>query len=99
VSHPEGWDSHMTRHRALVARYGKPETTDTAAALKLIAGGIGIDPGDAQAFLYGSREAAEAYAASNLEHEGFPSLGIAETGRGWIGVIDMRSWRSHVANR
>ena len=87
-------DAHQARHRALVARYGKPESADTAAALKLIPAGPGIDPRDAQAFLYGSREAAEAFAASNLEHQGLPSLGITKTAAGWIGVVDIRSWNA-----
>jgi hypothetical protein len=89
-------NAHLARRARLIAQYGKPETTDTVAALKLVPGGIGVDPHDAMAFLYGSREAAEAFAASNLEHQGFPSLGIIKTERGWIGVIDMRSWRAHV---
>lgn len=38
------------------------------------------------AFRYSSREAAEAFAASNLENYGYRSLGIAGSADGVIGV-------------
>jgi hypothetical protein len=76
----------------LRARYPTVTTyRDTAAALKLVGANLdGIAPDDAHASLYPSREAAEAFAASNLEHHGHPSLGIAEVDGGWVGVLDLR---------
>jgi hypothetical protein len=83
-------DAHLARHQALVARHGKPETTDRAAALRLLGKRSEIHPYDVVAYIYASRESAEGFAASNLEHHGYPSLGITETAQGWLGIIDLR---------
>jgi hypothetical protein len=74
----------------LRAKYPSVPSWDTAAALRLVGSTVPIN--FAYASLYPSREAAEEFAASNLEHHGHPSLGIAELpdGSGWVGVLDLR---------
>jgi hypothetical protein len=81
------WQAHLERHAALCARWGRPEAVDRAEALRLL--GIpwtGAVPDDVIAFRYASAEAAKAFAASNLEHNGYRSLGIKVTDDGVIGV-------------
>jgi hypothetical protein len=75
----------------LWARYGQPESVDTAAALRLIGKREEVHPRDAHAFRYQSVEAAEAYASANLEHWGHPTLGahVGEDGS-VVGVLDFR---------
>jgi len=85
----DDWTAHQERHRALCARWGKPETADAGQALRLI-GCRGVHPDEVHASRYASREAAEAFAASNLEHLASPSLGIVQDGDSWLGVTDLR---------
>lgn len=74
------------RRAILYARWGKPQAVDSKVALAL----LGLPPqGDVAAFRYTSVAAARAFAASNLEHSGYRSLGIAETVIGVIGVIHL----------
>lgn len=77
------------RREFLWARYGRPEMVDAANALQTL--GIS-DPtaDDVAAFRYRDREAADAYAAANLEHHGLSVLGTYEVDGGVIGVLDLR---------
>jgi hypothetical protein len=82
-----GWSAHAERHRALCAKWGKPEAVSVAVAMQAL-GVTGMpDPDEVIAFRYASRGAAEAFAASNLEHHGYRSLGIAVTDAGVIGAV------------
>jgi hypothetical protein len=79
------------RRQALFARFGRPESfRDTAVALRLIGKRDEIHPDDAYAFLYQSRESAEAFAESNRRHGDAIPLGIMPLGDQWLGVIDLR---------
>lgn len=83
----DSFSAHLERHAALCARWGKPQMMNAAAALSLM--GLapdGATPDDVVAFRYASVEAAEAFAASNLENYGYRSLGIKVTDAGVIGV-------------
>jgi hypothetical protein len=85
----------LTR-RELAERYGS-EHFDEATALRMV-GHAEIPVSVVYASVYRSREAAEAYAAANLEHYGHPSLGIIQLiGEEWagrnghfVGVTDLR---------
>jgi hypothetical protein len=74
----------------LIAEHGKPRSVDVAAALRLIGKRDQVHPRDAVAFAYRDHRAAQAWAASNLEHYGHPSLGWDVGGDAVIGVIDLR---------
>ena len=74
----------QARREKLWAQWGKPESVDATHAAELLGLPYQIDM---LAFRYASLEAARAYAASNLEHHGHLSLGIAETPEGVIGII------------
>jgi hypothetical protein len=78
------------RRRRLIAEHGNTHSADTAAALRLIGKRDQVHPRDAAAFAYRDRAAADAYAASNAEHNGIPSLGTAVKGDEIIGVLDLR---------
>lgn len=80
------WQAHLERHAALCERWGRPEQVDRAEALRLLGITEITSLDDVVAFRYASREAAEAFAASNLENKGYRSLGIRETSDGVIGV-------------
>jgi hypothetical protein len=86
----DDYEAHQERHRTLVAQYGKPERIDGETALEAIGRPAGISADNVIAYIYRSREAAEAYAVSNLEHSDVASLGIVETDGGWLGVTDLR---------
>ena len=74
----------------LRSRYGQPTKAEAASALSAL-GLLGeVDPDGVIAFTYPSQEAADAYAAANLEHWGHPTLGTYETTAGVIGVLDLR---------
>lgn len=79
---------------ALAKKYGQPvpaSPQETAQALFDLKLSGHVLPHQAMVFRYSSHEAAEAFAAANLEHNGFPSLGILdEPGGTAIGVIDTR---------
>lgn len=79
------------RREAMWARYGVPKTADTAQALRTIGRRQEVHPKDAIAFLYANQEAADAFAATNLEHHGHQSLGSYATADGVVGVIDIRA--------
>jgi hypothetical protein len=81
---------HLTRHRTLVAEHGKPTPANCGSSLRILGLRDTVHPDDAVALVYPTRDAAEAFAASNLEHEHLPSLGITQTSAGWIGVTDLR---------
>lgn len=79
-----------TRREALRAKYGQPEHFDRFAALRLIGRRDEVHPDDALAFLYASREAAEAFAATNERYSSIRPLGIMEHDGAWLGVLDLR---------
>jgi len=76
--------------KELRERYGKPPSADCGAALRALGLREYIHPADAKAFLYPSREAADAFAAGNLRHHGHPDLGSYETPEGIVGLTDLR---------
>lgn len=80
----------------LWATYGQPTRADTAVALRTIGKGQEVHPKDAVAYLYRDQEAADAFAASNLETYGLSTLGSYATHLGVIAVLDLRpSMRAH----
>jgi hypothetical protein len=81
----DDWEAHLQRHTALCARWGRPEPVDMVTAVGVL-GAEAANP-DAYAFRYTSREAAEAFAASNLEHYGYRSFGPVVTDDGVIGAV------------
>jgi hypothetical protein len=84
MNEPE-WAEHLMRYEHLVALYGKPEQVNVHMALSAL--GITVTHADdVIAFRYSSVKAAEAFAASNLAHNGVASLGIKETDKGVIGA-------------
>ena len=85
-----GLAAFKARQDRMFARYGYPAQYDTAQALDLLGKTGEIQPDEAIAFLYPSREAAEAFADSNLLNGGLPSLGIMEVAGGWLGAVDIR---------
>lgn len=81
-----GLDQFMSaqdkRRRAMWIRWGRPEMVAPSVVAEL-----GIPTADdAVVYKYASREAAEAYAASNAEHNGCTSLWIGDTPIGVVGV-------------
>src|ERR1035441_10890550 len=85
-----GIAAFKARQARMFDRYGKPAHFDTAQALDLLGKTGEIQPDEAVAFLYPTREAAEAFADSNLLNGGLPSLGIMEVAGGWLGAVDIR---------
>jgi len=79
------------RREEMWAQYGVPQAADTATALRTIGRRQEVHPKDAIAFLYSNQEAADAFAAANLEHHGHQSLGSYATAEGVVGVIDIRA--------
>lgn len=71
-------------------RYGTPPWVDRGDALRRLGLRDSIHPDDVFACLYPSQEAAAAFAACNLEHHGHPDLGSYVTGKGVVGVCDLR---------
>lgn len=73
----------------LVSRYGKPQKTDPGPVLELLGISSAGPAGNVFAFTYSSKEAAEAFAKSNLENHGHTSLGIIYSERlaSWAGVL------------
>ena len=86
-----GFAAFQARQSRMFARYGKPVKTDSAVALDLLGKTSEIHPAEAMAYRYPSREAAEAFADSNLLNGDLPSLGIMEVAGGWLGAVDIRS--------
>jgi hypothetical protein len=80
----------MATGAELRERYGRPPRVDSGDALRRLGLRDSIHPHDAFAFLYPSQEAADAFAAANLEHYGHPDLGSYATDEGVIGVTDLR---------
>lgn len=78
-----------TRREWMWERYGHPETVDRETALALL-GITDVGPDDVAAFRYRDQEAADAYAAANMEHWGHPTLGSCAAETGVIGVLDLR---------
>lgn len=78
------------RRAALIAAHGEPRMTDGGAALALLGLRGAVHPADVVAFAYRDRDAAAAWQASNLEHNGIPALGAAVAETGVIGVLDLR---------
>ncbi len=78
------------RQERMFRRYGKPEQVSELAAWELLHPDD-VSPAEICAFRYRDQEAADAYAASNLEHYGHPSLGTVRLEDGTvIGVLDLR---------
>lgn len=76
----------------LRAKYGSPKMIDIDEALRLCDVDVPQDERkDLYAWLYPSREAAEAFQASNRETHGDVTYGPLQTDEGWIGVLDLRS--------
>jgi hypothetical protein len=83
-------DEETARREQMWATYGQPKTTDAASALEAL-GITDAMPSQVHAFVYRDREAAEAYAAANLEHHGVSMLGTYELDTGEVvGVLDFR---------
>lgn len=82
--------THEERHDALRARYGPIRQADAGMALRLAGLREKVHPLDVIAYLYQSREAAEAYAESNQEHYGHSSLAVIPCDTGVTGIIDLR---------
>lgn len=81
----------VERRRRLIAAHGRPPRfPDTGAALRLLELRDQVHPRDAIAFVYRDQQAAGAYAASNLDHSGLPSLGTVPVDGGILGVLDLR---------
>src|ERR1039457_6356705 len=80
-----GFAAFQARQARMFARYGKPVKTDSAVALDLLGKTGEIHPAEAMAYRYQSREAAEAFADSNLLNGGLPSLRLMEVADGWAG--------------
>lgn len=79
------------RRKQMWDDYGRPVSVDTKAALRLL-GITDVDPRDVAAFRYRDREAADAYAAANLEHWGHSTIGSYDLGEhGVVGVLDLRA--------
>lgn len=78
------------RRALLIARYGQPAQVDRAGALRLLGLRDAVHPRDVVAFLYRDQAAAGAFAASNAEHQGIPSLGTCLAEGGVVGVLDLR---------
>lgn len=87
---------HDRRRGELIAAHGVARhlgREETAAAhLRLLADGVtGVSAlRDVVAFAYRDQAAADAYAASNREHNGIPTLGTYSAGGEVIGVLDLR---------
>jgi hypothetical protein len=82
------------RQAILAARYGAPRWADRSAALRLLGLRGQVHPRDVAAFAYRDRAAADAWARSNLDHHGYPSLGTVIAGGEVIGVTDLRPARA-----
>lgn len=81
----------FTERRAqLAAEHGRARSVDRAAALRLLGLRETVHPNNVVAFTYRDRAAAQAYHASNADHQGVPSLGITTCDGGVIGVLDLR---------
>lgn len=78
------------RREHMWATYGQPEPIDAAAALAAL-GITDVDPKGVIAFRYRTRDAADAYAAVNIDDYGYMTLGTYSLGHaGIVGVIDIR---------
>jgi hypothetical protein len=74
-----------------IAKYGYPERADAGDALRAVGKRGEIHPDNVCAFTYATREAADAFAAANLQDSGYPSAGIIQQDDGrWLGVVDLR---------
>lgn len=80
----------MLTQEEMWAEYGQPTRADTAVALRTIGRRQAVHPNDAVAFLYRDQDAADAFAASNLEKNGLSTLGSYATPLGVIAVLDLR---------
>jgi hypothetical protein len=78
------------RRALLVARHGLPAQVPAAAALRLLGRRAEVHPNDAVAFAYRDQAAADAYAESNAQHQGIPSLGSRPVDGAIVGVLDLR---------
>lgn len=83
-------DEASARRAWMYERYGRPTTTNADSALEAL-GITDVTPEQVTAFVYRDQEAADAYAAANLEHYGLPVLGTyALAAGGVVGVLDLR---------
>ncbi len=86
-------DDFEARREALTTQHGQGRHYPEATALRLLGGaGAGLNVNEAIAWLYPTREAAQAWHRLNHEHHGHTSLGIvaAPHGGGYVGVMDVR---------
>jgi len=89
-----GPDDFDARIEALVAEHGRPRHVSEATACRLLGGAAaGLNVSEVTAFLYPTREAAQAWHKLNHEQHGHTSLGIVAdpAGGGFIGVMDVRA--------
>lgn len=86
-----------SRRMELIQRYGIPQQLTSEYA---ITGAIAhmdtaddLHPGQVVVMVYPSQEAADAFAAANLEQHGHPTVGTYEApdGSGIVGVLDIRA--------
>src|SRR5258708_1880732 len=95
-------DDFEARREALTAEHGQGRHYDEATALRLLGGaGAGLNVNEAVAWLYPTREAAQAWHRLNHEHHGHMSLGIvaAPHGGGYVGVMDVQIGRASCRER
>lgn len=84
---------HGERQDRLIAAYGKPRPLfppKYGEVLRMFGIRQFVHPRDVMIFAYRDQAAAEAWAKSNLEHYGHPSLGRMVGGDEIIGVMDLR---------
>lgn len=84
---------------ALRAKYPGVKVIDAGEPLRHLGLRDAIHPFDAVASLFPSQEAADAFAAANLEDYGHPNLGSYADGDGVIGVLDMRPALAQMGGR
>ena len=82
------WDARRERRERMWATYGKPDIVDAVAALQVL-GITEVTPTQVIAMRYRDQEAADAYAAANLE-QGLSMLGTYDVPGGVVGVLDLR---------
>ncbi len=86
-------DDFDARREALITEHGQGLHVSESAACRMLGGAAaGLNVTDVTAWLYPTREAAQAWHQLNHEQHGHTSLGIvaAPDGGGYIGVMDVR---------
>jgi hypothetical protein len=85
--------SHVERRARLIAEHGAPRPLflpKYGEVLRLFGMRQFVHPRDVAIFAYRDQPAADAWARTNLEHFGHPSLAAAVGGDEIVGVLDLR---------